>query len=391
MEFFDKKQDVLDVKLTPYGRYLLSIGRLKPSYYSFFDDDIIYDGKYAGLTETQNDIEDRIIRNSPRLKQQATYTGIETNFKRQTKLLKSASQVGAHGHELVKGQPTPLAYMNYQHSLERDYSLGMPLGKTSLDNDKPPSWRALMMSGKITSSTRTLEDQTVGSSLRIPQLNIDLTYYLTAHNINTESREELEFKALKKNNHVQFSPIFDDGTYLKIEGQHILMMLEEMNVQFEKENFDIEVYEEVIEEKRILEKVQGILTVVKKKQVDHFPLFFGTQPEQTFEDADEVDTSYAVSENLDPPDEGTVDAVFMLNNEQNLTVPLSFLNSIQATPQQINEALQANATFYLSKPLLSGPPHGGVMGFGADQGILSAYETDIYSSFADPSDPEDCD
>ena len=46
MEFFDRKKDVLDVKLTSYGRHLLSKGRLKPVYYAFFDDDIIYDSNF---------------------------------------------------------------------------------------------------------------------------------------------------------------------------------------------------------------------------------------------------------------------------------------------------------------------------------------------------------
>ena len=41
MEFFNKKEDVLSVELTEYGEYLLAIGKLNPTYYAFFDDDII--------------------------------------------------------------------------------------------------------------------------------------------------------------------------------------------------------------------------------------------------------------------------------------------------------------------------------------------------------------
>jgi len=37
MEFFNKKEEVLEVKLTPYGRYKLSKGLLRPTYYAFFD------------------------------------------------------------------------------------------------------------------------------------------------------------------------------------------------------------------------------------------------------------------------------------------------------------------------------------------------------------------
>ena len=43
MTFFNKKTDVIDIELTPYGRYLLSIGKLKPVFYEFADDDVLYD------------------------------------------------------------------------------------------------------------------------------------------------------------------------------------------------------------------------------------------------------------------------------------------------------------------------------------------------------------
>jgi hypothetical protein len=55
MTFFDKKQDVLKIELTPYGRSLLSNGKLMPKYYAFFDDDIIYDIDYvAGPKPSSN-------------------------------------------------------------------------------------------------------------------------------------------------------------------------------------------------------------------------------------------------------------------------------------------------------------------------------------------------
>ena len=44
-EFFDKKEDVMDIQLTQYGKHLLSKGEFSPTYYAFYDQDIIYDGK----------------------------------------------------------------------------------------------------------------------------------------------------------------------------------------------------------------------------------------------------------------------------------------------------------------------------------------------------------
>ena len=40
MEFFDSKEEVIDLQLTQFGRHLLSKGKFKPVYYSFFDDDV---------------------------------------------------------------------------------------------------------------------------------------------------------------------------------------------------------------------------------------------------------------------------------------------------------------------------------------------------------------
>ena len=57
MEFFDKKEEVIDLKLTQYGKYLLSLGKFSPTFYAFHDENIIYDSEYAGFAETQNEAE----------------------------------------------------------------------------------------------------------------------------------------------------------------------------------------------------------------------------------------------------------------------------------------------------------------------------------------------
>ena len=46
-KFIDKKEQVYDLKLTSYGHYLFSIGTFKPTYYTFLDDNVIYDKQYS--------------------------------------------------------------------------------------------------------------------------------------------------------------------------------------------------------------------------------------------------------------------------------------------------------------------------------------------------------
>ena len=61
MELFNKREDVIDLELTPYGELLLLEGVFKPTYYAFFDDEVLYDSRYAGIeVEAQNKIKDRI-------------------------------------------------------------------------------------------------------------------------------------------------------------------------------------------------------------------------------------------------------------------------------------------------------------------------------------------
>ena len=57
MEFFNRKEEVIDIQLTQYGKHLLSKGKFRPSLYAFFDDDVLYDIEYASGGENQKDIE----------------------------------------------------------------------------------------------------------------------------------------------------------------------------------------------------------------------------------------------------------------------------------------------------------------------------------------------
>ena len=82
MEFFNKKEEVIDLQLTQYGKYLLSLGKFKPFYYAFYDDGIIYDAQYAGDGEAQNEAEPRIQENTPNLKALYNFHSIEDEMQR---------------------------------------------------------------------------------------------------------------------------------------------------------------------------------------------------------------------------------------------------------------------------------------------------------------------
>ena len=81
MSLFDSKQEVINIELTSYGKKKLAAGKLRPSFYAFFDDDVIYDGSYAALTESPNgEADDRVRKETPYLKTTYSIVGADTKL-----------------------------------------------------------------------------------------------------------------------------------------------------------------------------------------------------------------------------------------------------------------------------------------------------------------------
>ena len=77
--FFNRKEEVIDLKLTRYGRTLLSLGKLKPEYYCFYDNDLIYDNQYGGqlpVTGSMQKLEEQNII-ADRIKEKTSITNIK--------------------------------------------------------------------------------------------------------------------------------------------------------------------------------------------------------------------------------------------------------------------------------------------------------------------------
>lgn len=86
MRFLDQKEEVIDLELTPTGTRLLQLGAFQPASYCFFDDDVLYDSRWACKSgsmdnfETQNEIEAR-IQDVPRLQAIRAKFSVETNIR----------------------------------------------------------------------------------------------------------------------------------------------------------------------------------------------------------------------------------------------------------------------------------------------------------------------
>ncbi len=215
MSFFNKKEDVLDIELTQFGREQMAKGGLKPTYYSFFDDNILYDTEYAGHTEDQNKAEPRIQEDTPTLKTQAIFEGAE---------YKSSDGVGGQG------------------TIDKHYSMVNPLGTSALDSQYRPAWDVKFLNGTISGSLQYLTGS--HQPLQIPQIDVDIVYKTIVKNIKDPiDTTVVSDDVFIGDSAVLRSSVFEDGTYLQIIQDPILIDIFESNTEFEAHNIDIEFFE----------------------------------------------------------------------------------------------------------------------------------------------------
>jgi len=223
-KFLDKKEQVIDFKLTSYGNHLLSIGNFKPTYYTFLDDNVVYDSAYFGRNnEAQNDIHKRI-------KEETQYIESLVLFE-----------------ELGKNTP-PTTEMNYfpgdinpiQKTTRIDeFKLNSIIGDSyvGVDSQNAPSWNFVSLRSDIVSSTPI--DKTNGSE--IPQINITASYNKKI--ISQEDYADRAFNTSDDRDVEAVTSVFIDGNVIYVDMKDVLIYLEETNTELLNENFDIEIFQ----------------------------------------------------------------------------------------------------------------------------------------------------
>ena len=235
MTFFNKKTEVMQIEMTPYGRYLYSIGKFRPHSYEFVDDDILYK---SGSSEDQESIHNRIINETPKLK-------INRAFQDEASKLQALSRIS--DMRVMQKRMT-----QRQNGIQA-------LGRSSYSSDNMPSFQVTMLRGHISGSSNTFEtnqvynqfsDDTSGS-VHIPQIDIDFNIDASLRNaLQIPNENTSEGGALT-------SQTFDDGNYVSIFYEMPIIHLKEFNSFYEKENFEIEVF---------LSGSNGALTPLKNEE-----------------------------------------------------------------------------------------------------------------------------
>ena len=231
MTYFNPKEEVLDIQLTQYGRHLLSKGKMKPVYYAFFDEGVIYDSTHGGFEESKNDAEARIQEETPSLKPRHCFTGRDEFLFDGIGDDEDREELGIY---------------------EKLHILTEPLGTSDLNSTKSPFFSMNFLEGELDSSkefqTGSIRTEKTGSQaasytsysqqvLKIPQLEASIEYKIAVSDpldrgIRFEVDETLSTGRTYAN---------DMSVY--VGSEEILILAEEGNTFCEQENFDIEVFE----------------------------------------------------------------------------------------------------------------------------------------------------
>tara|TARA_Y100001937_G_scaffold127625_1_gene200442 strand:- start:294 stop:1295 length:1002 start_codon:yes stop_codon:yes gene_type:complete len=222
-KFINKKEQVFDLQLTPYAKYLMSIGKFKPAFYAFFDDNVLYDKNYAtsSATEAQSDVDKRIKEETQYLETLVLFKDLET-----TKARNLDSEVDF----ILKPATNRIRYPDSDL-----FKIENAIGDGYYDgpSQTAPSWKIAALNSKITSSA-TYDTNTESD---IPQISIESTYVKRVVNNSfvpdPQNVRQVSARTLG----------FIDQKAVELVSDDPVIYAEEVNTRTLMQNFDIEVFE----------------------------------------------------------------------------------------------------------------------------------------------------
>ena len=272
--FLNKKQDVIEFKLTSYGKHLLGRGNFKPIYYAFFNDNIIYDSQYFGRTEVQSEARKRI-------KEETQYLEGLTLF-RDLEEINNRDGVGEINFFTVDIEPA-------LESPRKDiFRFDQVLGDAYLQAGAQvaPAWKAVSLSNKILSSS-FMDAQ---NNSRVPQLHLTASYRLST--VTADSYYNDSFNSIEPRDYELATVEFVDKKIIVLEREDPLFYIEEMNTELLTKNFEIEIFE--YDDKVVGEEFQHLKRKYFPKTPPQIIDGYMTAPTDTTAEASEVtvETSY---------------------------------------------------------------------------------------------------
>ena len=228
MTFFDKKQDVMDVKLTQFGKELLSRGFFKPVYYQFFDDDILYNSKCAGFIETQNEAENRILKDTPRLKTQHLTFPVSSRFEIEEQRIVDGEALLFS--ELKKTVPPSI----------QERILLYPMYEKVPQSESIPNFD-IRVAGQEFTKISFLNTTGSGIQQNVPVIEIEPTFILREDRENIKEPQTIDQEVFV--NFFEEELVFSDNSKLVIDSNKIILDIQENETIRTDESFIINVYE----------------------------------------------------------------------------------------------------------------------------------------------------
>ncbi len=266
MSFFNKKEEVLDVQLTQLGKYLLSKGKLKPAFYVFSDDEILYSVDYVndGNEEKGRETSNRIQKETQRLKTLYEHDGVETRV-----LSLNGHQVEkprGHGWQArIKGRTEEMPFdQAYGTDTVTEDKMGSDdrnlvrnfIGNSTIGNNRVPSWTLQsLMDGQIESVNISSSSPNVG--IKRPVLDVGVDYVVEG---DVFVPSDLDFdidlrESITSYTGLEREILFPDNFKATIDSDSIVFSVVEENVDYDLSNFEFELYE-----------IETVQTVTKGKK-----------------------------------------------------------------------------------------------------------------------------
>tara|TARA_A100000172_G_scaffold700_3_gene674 strand:+ start:7646 stop:8620 length:975 start_codon:yes stop_codon:yes gene_type:complete len=247
MSFFNKKEEVIEMKLTEYGKRKLELGRLNPTFYAFFDDDILYNTDAAGFTEAQNDADRRIRFDTPSLRVQKSTTGAETRVNQFQEAVLEGQQDAAGNYVIAENSVAFVDTFQDTPQFAQKFFLGSdPLGTSDLKTQYAPAWHINALAGEISSSqyyqtvNLTSSNTGLGDGIvrNIPQIDITIDY----KTFYSSDDEMDDFTAEQAEKIIRLTEDNPAGVALYLEENYLVLDVVERNTDNLKDNFEIEVF-----------------------------------------------------------------------------------------------------------------------------------------------------
>lgn len=268
MSFFNKKEEVVEIILTSYGKYKLSRGEWKPTYYAFFDEDIIYDNRYASNPEISGSAEARIQEETPSLRAQTSHSDLPKQIRKLTRASKASTNP-----DLDRSR-TAASRDRYATALRASSNRApyiLPLGNSSIVSEKmmyAPAWEIKALKNEFTASMSHVSSS-YEVITQIPQLDVDIDYttkiYKTPFSLQSgagddagkvsyaettatemtsdgsEENQRLPWTATPREQYL--NTYFPDDTMLLVDDNYLILEVNEINAAKAIDPFYVEVWE----------------------------------------------------------------------------------------------------------------------------------------------------